>query len=150
MGRRAFLPRRGSGLLHRSPAQRYFMYDDIFNEVSGARKRVQRIFYLRSAFTTFFPRRGLPSQVKGARLRALSRRSSSVQIAPLAFGFFFVVSGFFPIQHCCRNCMELAAHIGKKQPIYEHRARTFNQGARCLNARSDSMPRRHQVACRTL
>jgi len=85
MGRRAFLPRRGSGLLHRSPAQRYFMYDDIFNEVSGARKRVQRIFYLRSAFTTFFPRRGLPSQVKGARLRALSRRSSSVQIAPLAF-----------------------------------------------------------------
>src|SRR5690606_14135689 len=63
----------------------YFMYDDIFNEVSGARKRVQRIFHLRSAFTTFFPRRGLPSQVKGARLRALSRRSSSVQIAPLAF-----------------------------------------------------------------
>jgi hypothetical protein len=31
--------------------------------------------------------RGLPSQVKGARLRALSRRSSSVQIAPLALIF---------------------------------------------------------------
>ena len=30
-------------------------------------------------------KRGLPSQVKGDRLRAYSRRSSSVQIAPLAF-----------------------------------------------------------------
>ena len=32
--------------------------------------------------------RGLPSPVKGARLRAWSRRSSSVQIAPLAFTVF--------------------------------------------------------------
>jgi len=52
----------------------------------GQRRKVEGILPGNGARLVFlFQVRGYPSQVKGAGLRALSRRRSSVRIAPLAF-----------------------------------------------------------------